>query len=121
MGLNTSKLDHPKWKGSPFPNTYHQFAYIGSYNENFKFPSSDFESSQKLDLVVRWMVPIEEGHPICSWYSITISNNPNLGLWNMGWLANQEWVLYKTGQVVCNEHNYLIGPFIYNRNITKSG
>ena len=39
----------------------------------------------------------------------------------MGWLASQGWVLYKTGQAVCNEDNYLTGPPIYNGNITKSG
>jgi hypothetical protein len=67
------------------------------------------------------MVPIEGGHPTCFWYPITISHNPNLELWNMGWLASQGWVLYKIGQGVCNEYNYLTGPSIYNVNIIKSG
>ena len=39
----------------------------------------------------------------------------------MGWLASQGWVLYKTGQAVCNEYNYLTGLSIYSGNITKSG
>jgi hypothetical protein len=114
------QLNHPKQRRSPFPNTHHQFVHIGSYGENFKFPSSDSESPQKLDLEVSWMVTIRGGHPTCSWCPITASHNPNLGSWKwagqpvkdgfhtkldkqstMGllpvWPVSIRWVQYRSG------------------------
>lgn len=74
------KLNHSKQRRSPFPDTYQWFVHIGSCGENFKFPSSDSESPQKLSLEASWMVPIRGGYPTCSWCPITVSHNPNLGL-----------------------------------------
>jgi len=46
--------------------------HTGGYSQNFKFPSSDSQSSQHLGLDASWMKQIKEGHPILSWCPNTI-------------------------------------------------
>ena len=50
----------------------YRMGHTGGYSQNFKFPSSDSQSSQHLGLDASWMKQIKEGHPILSWCPNTI-------------------------------------------------
>src|ERR1700683_2769523 len=52
------------------PMAHHRFGHNGSYSHNFKFPSLDSESPQKMGLDTFWTGQIKGGHP-------TLSSCPN--------------------------------------------